>query len=92
MVASAELAQVNALAAPAVAYANQRPFAIEAGLKRGLLLFIKQDGYLEVMRANHSLAGCPAERRSGGALGKTPKQLGAGQSCRFPADGVNTIF
>jgi len=27
------------------------------------------------MRANHSLAGCPAERGSGGALGETPKQL-----------------
>jgi hypothetical protein len=30
-VASAELAQVNALAAPAVAYANQRGFVITAG-------------------------------------------------------------
>jgi len=41
MVASAELAQVNALAAPAVAYAAQRPFAIEAALRRSFFVLIK---------------------------------------------------
>jgi hypothetical protein len=33
-----------------------------------------------VVRASHSLASYPAESGSGGAVGKTPNQLGAGAS------------
>ena len=54
--------------------------------------FHKQDDYVKVLRTNHSLAGCSAESRSGGALRETPKQLGAGRSCRSTGRGVNAIF
>src|SRR5713101_9201537 len=36
--------------------------------------------------------GYPSESGSGGSLGETPKQLGAGRSCRPRPAGVNTIF
>src|SRR5213080_568864 len=54
--------------------------------------FHKQDDYVKVLPANHSLASCSAESRSGGTLGETPKQLGAGRSCKAYRADVNAIF
>src|SRR5207247_427091 len=45
-----------------------------------------------VVRANRSLAGCPAERGSGGAHWETPKRLGAARFCRPAHAAVNTHF
>ena len=91
MAASADWLPASAVAAPAAAYEAHRVFAMDAGLQRSLLLFIKHDCLPQVVRANHSLAVALLKEVRWSFWGHT-KQLGAGRSCSPSPDRVNTIL
>jgi hypothetical protein len=65
---------------------------MDAGLERTLLLFIKQDDYLKVVRTNHSLA--VALRKAGQVelLRRRLNNLARVDLALSPGDDVNTMF